>query len=222
MKLSEVFSHLAYGELSQVVFGENIEGEIRDDRIPGLVSHINMGLLSLYRRFYLKEGIIQFEFSDVGNTYVLQATDINKIEKVTTAEGYELSLNDYSDMYSCITPTLQSIIVPQCIIDRSVDLPTELVTDSLIIIYRARHPIIGAGVDFFIPDNIELELPYTHLQALLYFVASRVYNPIGMVNEFHSGNTWFAKYEQECKWLEIQGMQVNIGQQRSLVNKGFV
>lgn len=61
------------------------------------------------------------------------------------------------------------------------------------------------------PEITKVELPSSHLQALLYFVASRTYNPIGMTGEFNAGNNYNAKYEAECQGLEAAGLQVERG-----------
>ena len=61
-------------------------------------------------------------------------------------------------------------------------------------------------------NETEIELPYSHLEALLYFIASRVHNPIGMANEFHAGNSWAAKYEHECVRLEQLNLRVDQGE----------
>jgi hypothetical protein len=60
------------------------------------------------------------------------------------------------------------------------------------------------------------------MQALMYFVASRAHNPAGMSNEFHAGNTWYAKYEGECMRLKLENYEID---QAATVNrkaaKGF-
>ena len=97
------------------------------------------------------------------------------------------------------------------IVNKVFDVPEQYKTDSLEVVYRANHPKLvesGGGIN---PEAIELELPYSHLEALLYFVASRVHNPMGMANEFHSGNSWAAKYEAECMKLQQQNLEIDEG-----------
>jgi hypothetical protein len=55
----------------------------------------------------------------------------------------------------------------------------------------------------------EVNLPVTHLEPLLYFVASRIMNPVGASGEFHEGNNYAAKYEQACQQLEMHGFSLN-------------
>lgn len=209
MKLAEVFSSLAYGELSQTFVGENDEGELNEDRYPMLLSSVNLGLSALYKRFNLKEGRLTFPLSQLGNTYRLTVTDLNKIERVQTLEGTELALNDGNDPLSCYTPRMDTLRVPLEIVNKSQDIPDKYKTDELLVIYRASHPKLVAVNGTINPDALEVELPYSHLEALLYFVASRVHNPIGMTNEFHSGNSWAAKYEAECMRLQQQNLEID-------------
>lgn len=234
MKLIEIFNQLTFGELSQISIGGIEGGEINDKNYYAILSHINLGLIALYRRFPLKEGRLTLALQQGRYTYPITSTyavnntkstelikyiedsvsekftdDINKIESVFTDTGFELALNDEANVYSVRTPSATILTVPPLIVAKSVDLPDEYKTDKLTLVYRANHPIIDQDVGSFDPSTYEVQLPYSHLEALLYFVASRVNNPIGMVNEFHAGNSYAAKYEQACQQLEISNMRVD-------------
>lgn len=90
--------------------------------------------------------------------------------------------------------------------------------------YRAKHPKIDleAALDCR-SEDYDIELPDSHLQALLYYIGSRVMNPIGMQNEFHAGNSYFAKYEAECQRLEKDNYQIdNDGSVTTFEEGGFV
>lgn len=92
------------------------------------------------------------------------------------------------------------------------------------VVYLADHPKIDitAAIDCD-SSSYNIELPQTHLLALLYFIGSRVMNPIGMANEFHAGNSYAAKYEAECQRLELDGLQIdNDGSSTSFEEAGFV
>jgi hypothetical protein len=208
MKLAEVFTQLAYGEFSQLALGANNNGELDATNYPILISHINLGLAALYKRFHLKEGRINFPLTEDENVYKLNVTDLNKMERVLTLEGAELGLNDYSDPYSCFTVSMDTLRVPQAIVAKSQDIPERYRTSELVVVYRANHPKLAVSVDVD-PEEVELELPYSHLEALLYFMASRANNPIGMINEFNAGNNWAMKYEQECLRLKESGLEID-------------
>mgnify|MGYP001241428314 CR=1 FL=1 len=239
MKLSEIFSQLAYGELSQLGLVNATGDGIATDKQGQLVAHVNMGLLALYKRFLLKEGSVTIRLVTGRSTYPLNTEedtlfienndspefldDIYKIERVYTDKGIELSLNDESEQYSCSTPSMSVLRVPYAVANKTTGLPSELVTDTLKIVYRASHPKIVYTPTGFKPSNINLELPYSHLEPLLFYVASRVNNPIGMTNEFHAGNSYYSKYEASCAALEQTNIKVDQGSQNTrLVSNGWV
>lgn len=232
MKLQEIFEQLAYGELSQIRIGQNDEGEVDETGYPTLVAHINLGLTTLYKRFPLKEGRLTLQLFLNRVTYpltlayaesnaasgeikhILDAAepfqdDILKVERVYTLDMSELGLNDESNLNSVFTPSAQILRVP-----------TEITSihEELLVVYRANHPILKLVGGYIDPLVTEVELPYSHLEALLYFVASRTHNPIGMVNEFHAGNSWAAKFEQECQKLEQYNLRVDQGTQWNRLN----
>lgn len=209
MLLKEVFDQLTYGELSQLALGTGSQGEIEEANYPRVLASVNLGLSALYKRFKLKEGQLTFPLTTEGNVYQIKANDLNKIEKVFTLEGTELSLNDGSDPYSCFTPSINTLSVPLGIVTGSMEVPEKYRTAEIQVIYRAGHPVVSVDDAGFDIETATIELPYSHLEALLYFIASRLHNPIGMVNEFNAGNNWAAKYEMECERLKSQGLEIN-------------
>lgn len=220
MKLAELFNQLAYGELSQTFVGEmNTDGELNEDQYPKLLASINMGLTALHKRFNLREGRLAFPLTTAGNVYKLTVTDIHKIERVYTAEEFELSLNDGNDPFSCYTPRMDTLRVPKKIVNKDQDIPDKYKTDGLVVVYRANHPILAPVRGLINPETLIVDLPYSHLEALLYFVASRIHNPIGLVNEFNAGNNWAAKYEQECQKLEGLNLEVDAEHNNTRLNR---
>lgn len=243
MKLSEIFSQLTYGELSQMSIGGADMGQINDTNYPQILAHINLGLTALYKRFNLKENTITLRLlsgvfkyalhSDYADTttgtplitkYIEDSialpfvNDIHKIERVYTVNTprYELALNDHDNQYAVMTPSSCVLRVPSGIVDPTTyieTVPDCLITTHLEVVYRANHPIITMGFSTFNPENINVELPDSHLEPLLLFVASRVHNPTGMSNEFHAGNSYYAKYEAACARLENDGLDVDQGSQ---------
>jgi hypothetical protein len=245
MKLQEIFDILTYGELSQISIGGSEAGVIKEADYPRVLSHISLGLNTLYKRFYLKEGIVNIRFlstqtdykldslyavSNVGSTaqfkHILDSgspfiDDVLKVEKVLTDNGFELELNDSSDEYSIITPTTLCVRIPKKLVAQGFDLPDAYKTTTFDVYYRAKHPRIEP--EDLDPEAVEVELPDSYLEALLYFVASRVNNPIGMVGEFNAGNNYSAKYELACKHLENSNLHIDRGSQNTrLLSKGFV
>ena len=233
MKLSEVFSQLAYGELSQLALADIDTGLILPAKQGQVVAHMNLGLTALYTRFHLKENRLKVKLvpgqanypltEDAGVIPLLDEEflgDVLKIQQVFTDTQEELGLNNAADPHSCFTPSPSVLRVPLLLANKGPDLPEHLLTDTLEVVYRAAHfPLVYKGSGFN-PSRIELELPTTHLEPLLLYVASRAHNPIGMTNEFHAGNSWYAKYEAACARLEHVGMAVDQGSQNTRAGRG--
>lgn len=240
IKLSDVFSQLTYGELSQVSIGGGSAGQINDNNYAQVLAHINLGLTALYKRFPLKEGrltivtqanrityplTLDYAISNTASTEVNRfiddmvipfKEDILKVERVYNSNGYEFGLNDEGNSNSVFTPSANVLRVPGLI-------DPELMTPTLEVVYRANHPSISVGDNAFNPNLVNLELPITHLEPLLLFVASRFHSPIGMVNEFNASNNYAAKYEAACQEIEQHNLRVDQGSQHDrLHNNGWV
>ena len=232
MKLIEVFNQLTSGELSQLCIGGAAEGEITEANYPKVVNHINLALSSLYKRFYLKEGRVDLiplkgkSVYPIHSKYLinnpsgllgyLQDTadspfidDILKIESVLTDAGVELPLNDFMEPLSITTTSPTILRIPSALIVQGDSLPDKYKTTKLTVVYRAAHPKIDVDAPTFTPETYELELPESHLEALLLHVASRTHTPTGMVNEFNAGNNYASKYEMVCQQLEQNNYQLD-------------
>lgn len=238
MKLSEIFTQLAVGEFSQLSLGGNGEGVIPETSYAKLIPHVNLGLTALHKRFPLKEGEINVQLFKGRVSYPLKTKyavsnrrsretdrfildsdsaqfteDVLKIERVYNALGRELGLNDEADSASCFTPNATTLKVPTSLV--SVPAP-----EILKVVYRATNDNIVIPVGTFDPSRVEVELPVSHLEALLYYIASRVHNPIGLSNEFHAGNNYYAKYEASCAELEEKNLRIDQGSQNTRLERG--
>ena len=236
MKLKEIFDQLTYGEFSQLSIGGAAPGVLDSTNYANVIGHVNLGLTALFKRFHLKEGRIKLALQHGLTTYKLNSAyavharrstepvrylldtlsdpfvdDILKVERVLTDRHFELGLNDAADPFSVMTPSALKLEVPGIIVSSKLDIPDHLRTENLEIVYRANHPKLVVGMGYYDPNRVEVQLPDSHLEALLFFVASRVNNPIGMGQEFNAGNTYAAKYEQACQALENQGLEIDQG-----------
>lgn len=242
MKLQTIFNQLSVGEFSKLTLHQDVEeGEISEVVWPKLVPHINLALTDLHRRFLLREGTVRVLLMPPRRTYpltyehavsnprtngedrfILDTTDekfqsdIMKIEKVIVDSGWEMTLNDTSKRFNFVTSSMNILKIPPEILAGGTSIREELRTKHLEIVYRANHPEIKIPLGYFDPARYEVDLPDGHLMALCFFVASRVFNPIGMQQDFHAGNSYFAKYENECRRLEDAGMEVSRDNDTSL------
>jgi len=249
MNLQDIFDDLTYGELSQLYMGgDESTGGIREADKPRIISHTKRGLTALYKRFRLKENEVTINLQSTVYTYRLHSdfavsntdsteavkylddavdafTDrVLKVEEVfdiTDPDNIlDLLLNKRNDPCSIRTPKATVLQIPEILIDKD---GTEPVATTLRVVYRANHPKIDPILGQYVSFTEELELPEAFNQALLYFIASNIMNPVGMANEFHAGNSYYAKYENECMRLEADNYQIdNIGYETKFQDRGFV
>lgn len=234
MKLQEVFDQLTTSELSQLAIGGSGAGRIAEADYPVVVKHVSLALTALYKRFYLKEGRVDLSMVvgrsvyPIHNKYAVSNTkskepvkylldsatdkfqnDIHKIESVLTDAGFEIPLNDVTEPLSITTTSPTILRIPTALVNQARDIPEPYKTGQLTVVYRANHPALVYDENYFDPETIELELPESHLEALLLYVASRAMTPTGMVNEFSAGNNYASKYEMACQQLEQFGYQLD-------------
>lgn len=234
MFLSDVFGSLTHGELAHLFMGGEDEAGIQVCDYPKVVSHINLGLSELYKRFPLKIGDVTIDLHDEIQTYYLDPRfaqtnvdspepikyirdsiyqpfkgGVNKIEQVFDELGRELFLNNKNEYWSVYTPSYNAVQVPW---------PEK--ENTLIVHYRADHDnILIPGLN---PDTQEVKIPYGYLEALLFYVGSRVHTPMGGEHT-QEGNNYMTKFEQSCaKITELNLMNDDNTTNEKLDRAGWV
>ena len=232
MKLSEIFQYLKGSEFSQLSIGGGAAGVIRPEDYPKVAQSINLGLINLYTRFSLKEGVLKLVLDPAITHYVLTKehclstgsgsgkyiddiaspflADIAKIQGITTEFRDAVPLNKTDDAYSCLMLSTSTLDVPYSIVVQSSDLPEQYKTSYLNLHYRALHPNIDVGDSANLdPSALEIELPYPFLEPLLYFVAARMHHPSSLNSEVNPATSYYSKYEQSCKRLENSDLDLD-------------
>lgn len=226
MTLQQIFDLLSHGELSQISLGGT--NGIDESNWERVLSAVNLGLTELHKRFPLRREHVLLQMQEGKIRYTLDrqyavsnresreavkylidsAADpflgrVLKIEKVFDAAGCELLLNRIGDVFdqantTVRTPTFNTLL-----------LPLLLPVQQLTVEYRGNHPLLVKEQGYFNLSEVTVELPDTHLTALLYFVASRLFNPTGLSGNtaFHEGNNYEQKFEAECQRLEFEGYE---------------
>lgn len=236
MKLIDIFDVLAYGELSQLAIGNADGVGIQVEDQPKVITHINMGLTELHKRFDLRresvivqqyDHITDYHLKDdfaVSNMESLEPykyiqdspgepflNNVLKIERVFAENGAEYVLNNDSEWNSLHTPNPLTIQVP---------LPQS--TNVMDIEYRANHPKIPIrGVD---PTNYEVELPEAYLEALIYYVASRMFAPLNDPQApTQEGQMYMLKFEAAVsKLTELAVTPINESANQQFKRNGWV
>ncbi len=218
--LNDLFTTLATGELSNIKLGST--GTIVAANYEAMVSHVNMGLLELCKRFTLIRNEVQLQqhadtrryflrTAHVGEeselddyTYLLYDEDapftgnLIKVLTIFDEDGDEYPLNDAQAIYPIATPEYDILVMD----------PPDIVK-LLDIVYQASHiPIKYTGEDFD-PEKILLKVPATVKEPLIYYIASRIFS--GMASTVGEGATtpgmtYSAKYEIACKKLELYNL----------------
>lgn len=249
MQLSDIFAQLTYGELSQVSLGGGEIGQIGVGNYSHVMNHVNMGMTALHKRFNLKEQQLTLQIQPGMTSYILKDTyavssyssniirpildslsnpfqnNIIKIQAVHTDSGYEMALNNQSDPYSVFTPSFNILNIPiEMVSVYTPNFPIELRTINLTVSYQANAIAINMDNGLDSPEDTEIDLPDAYLEPLVYFVASRIMTPLGiMQNEGTMGGIYAARYENACKRIEADGLDVDQGSQSSnLRRRGWV
>jgi hypothetical protein len=244
MTLQEIFTHLAAGPLSQLSIGGQGAGVINEANQAKVIPHIDLALKALYKRFALKEGRVLLQpvadqetyyivrkyavtaNAPVANRYLKDTAaapfkgDVLKIERVLTDASEALALNVEGDRYAAHTPTANALQLPLDVVNQVDSLPDWLKTTQLQLVYRAGHARLEVDADL---ESDLVQLPDTHLEPLLYFVASGLHMPTGMSAQEKAGNPYMVQYELACQALENQGYQKDQSAGRDLLHeRGFV
>jgi len=223
MILRSILKDLTYGELQGLKIGNLLAGEAESEPDPHqyeqIISYINLGMTEIYKRFFLKSREIYVQQHEEISTYLLHSDyslantassiaeseryiidtaadpfldDILKVEEVYDEEGVKIPLNDITEDLSIYTPTFRSIQVPY---------PDDEVTVS--VQYRANHPRITADVTTD-ADDIEVHIPNSLYEALLYFVGSRAHRATNMEK---SADYW-QMFKRSVDDVERLGLEV--------------
>lgn len=186
MYLDDLYSMLAYGELSNHHMATVVPGEIAAAKHPQIIHFANEGLMRLYTKFILKEkdcmielvdGVTLYhllpEYAAVGYNLALAdyayirdtcfdpfINDVIKVLSVQNANGEQRPLNDPTSYWSVNTPTPKTIQVN-----------TPRLGEVLSVSYQASHAKLSGAEG----GNKFIELTDTLHGALTAFIAYKVY-----------------------------------------------
>lgn len=218
MLLSEFFNQLAYGELSHLAMSDS-GTSIDVAEYEKIVSHVNLGLTEIYSRFDLKTDTVVIQQIPEFTRYVLDSryaksnplnTDdqlfpkyiidsrfypfkdnIIKIETVEDELGVCWSIND-EDCTGSVRIEGHNII----------HTPFPSIEAALFVRYRAKPDNIVLGAND--PDTIILDIPPQLHNALLAFVAHRIF--AGRDAQSAEAQIYLTKFLEICAFVENQGL----------------
>lgn len=240
MLLSDIFLQLTHGELAGLAIGgAEGAGVLPTDR-PAIISHINLGLTELHKRFDLRrEEVIVQQYDHITKYYLEKKYAVHgsgdqvsinpptlyikdsvenpfqenvlRIEQVINENGEELYKNDDNSYWTVWCPEFNCVQVPYA--DSA---------NSMCIKYRASHEHIEPSPNT-IPEQVDVKVSGGHLQALLYFVAARVHATKPTMDGVTNSAEYSAKFEASClKAKELNLEQKDTPSNQKLYARGFV
>jgi len=255
---SEILGILEGAEFNQLSIVDGDGGEARVDRkeYNRIIRLLNAGLDVLHQRFELAKNTIQIQTTKGQVKYTLDSSnalsknsdgfiidslddpyenDLIEIMAVHAPNGRELLLNNHSEHVNrdgvlhdvsvdCLHASLYTLDY------RTLRVPPNLMDTVLTIHYRSSGKKLKPLADPLNDpiDDLVIHIPVSYMNALTFYIASRVYNSKGAETIgrgiFHEGNNYQTKFEQECTQLKASGFEsdVMISDNSSFYNRGFV
>lgn len=205
--LSEIYGYLGSAELSNLFMADEGlgTGVLKPEYHDTINKSIYLGLTDLHTRFdlkirdfdYVHTGQEQFKLS-IPNEDFLEIHQVIKNDKPLYANSFDGYLLLDNHVLSFKSAMLRG--------------------DVFKIIYRANHSVITNR-------TTHIELPRAYLNALLYFIAARVFTsiPNQLDGDLNEGNRYAQKYREEIAMLMAEGLDVDNSEERCLFNeRGFV
>lgn len=207
MKLSEIFLALASGELSNLHLSNDGQN-IRPEKQEQVLRSINLGLTDLHTKFVLRKKQIVLPIIEGQQTYDVNQKDILEIIEVYKDEC--MLHQNHRDGYVLLKPT-------KLFLNTS---PKK--ADYLTLQCKANHPILTVAD---IERDSDIDLPISYLNALLYYVGSRLFVsiPNQLDGDLNEGIRYQQRYQSEIVSLTNQGIDVDGLNENTWFNeRGFV
>lgn len=206
MKLSYILEMLASAELSNLHLVDESKLDIKPDKVPIVLRSINSGLNDLHTRFLIAKNIVEIPVIAGENTYEIIADDFIEL------------LNVYIDDIPMVSNTHFTLLnVNRFILREKLG-----ILSTLRVEYKAKHRVL-TEVDLAMDANVNL--PDSHLNALLYFVASKLYTSAvnQLDGDLNEGAAYMRKFMDEVSLLENQGIDVEeLEPMNNFNSRGFV
>ena len=225
---------------------------LKEEDKPRVARATELGLINLYSRFRLKEGKLRLDLIPDMSFYLINPEYLVKQPNVVSANNYlteldlpfvanplkiesihaklkegtrfyknnkeleqELVLNKPNNELSIRTSTTNSVMIPAELID-------VLNQEHLTITYRASHPKLNFDDTEYFSEGTPIELPFAYLDALLLYIAHKIFQPTGFSDNYHEGDNYGNKYERACQLLQAQNFDIdNVGEEDKFDDLGW-
>lgn len=250
MFLSEVHEQLCSAELSKMFDGDG--AQLKPESLPKINAIIQGGINDLNKKFSIRENEVlvrpklgkdlyelvpanavssgnpyAFILDDVTNPFL---GDIMQIYRITDSQGCSMWLNQDIAMMHPVDnifgrrPSIFTFEGINLASYNTLRLPKDHDFGELLVHYKAKMKPLDLTVA---PDHCYIDLPDHFLNALVLYVASRKYNPMGSETigrgMFHEGNNYWSKYQEECNDLKGNlGSIASTGETTNFQRNGWV
>lgn len=206
MRLNQLLKELSYSEFANLSVGESGTGEIKEHRIPSVVSSINDALLRLYSKFLqdhkqlilikLEDQIkyvLDSRFAESTGApvpYILDAGNpfTDDIIKIVSIQYRDPELNEFLDVDKRFRRKPITVNVP-----KTVNLPAEVPVDELLYVnYRASHPVV------VLDEDTEIICPPSAIEAVKAYVAYKEYASMNTETSVAKGQEYLGLFNTIC------------------------
>lgn len=248
MFLSDVYDQLTSGELSKIYAGDT--GTILPEVRPRINSLIQAGIADINKHFTIREGTVLIRTSNERENYELIPAnsvnvnpqgfimdspldpflgDIMQINRITDSTGQSLWLNTDVPARMAVDnifgtrPSIYTYAGINMSSYNTLKLHKNHTYGDLLVHYKARIK----PFEMTTPEATYIDLPDHFLNALVWYVASRKFNPNGAETigrgMFHEGNNYRAMYNEEVASLKAQlGSIASTGESTNFERNGWV
>ena len=250
MFLNEVHEQLCAAELSKLFEGDG--DKLKPESIPKINAIIQGGINDLNKKFSIRENEILVrpklgkEFYELipanaqtsGNPYAFILDDVDnpflgdimQIFRITDASGQSLWLNTGVAQMVPVDnvfgkhPSMFTYSGVNMSAYNTIKLHKEHDLGDLLVQYKAKMKPLDTSKA---PEDTYIDLPDHFLNALVLYVASRKYNPMGAETigrgMFHEGNNYWSKYQEEVADLKANlGSIASTGESTNFIRNGWV
>lgn len=213
MTVSDIIEYVTYSDLSNLGIINNLKSDdliLATNSEKAIISYINLGLIELYKRFDLRTEETVVILSENITVYNLNIPTLNSIIAAYDEEGKEYELNSENDALSILTPSYNTIQVPN---------PVE--GAAIYIIYTSAPDKILWDTDLTL---IDVSIPPVLHEALLKYIGYRAH--VGMGKEYQvEMQTAYNMFIKSCEDVKTFGVINNndpLVSGNKLELKGFV
>lgn len=220
MKLNRFLELLSEVELSQHIFGD-VDEQGKLIKSMELIGLINRGLEDIHTRFMLKKGELYLNVDtslrtryDITDESVVLSEDtplnVIKILEVWDECGNKQHLGRIHRSKNCMFMGCNEIELLN-----QTTLSFINVCGTYYIVFHQGPDLIDkpASVEYFRPERIELDIPLEFVDALIYYICSRLYAinlPMeGYAAPYSPSVTYLKKYEEEVQRLKDFNMDID-------------